>query len=1285
MDSLKRLLVLVVCSSLVSALAIVTQASGRVQTQGSLAISRRAALNSQGVQTLPESVFAGGETKAVSRDQAGGSDDAAKAAEAQKAQARLQKIQQLTFDRRPSEILKAWSHPESEPEKKPEEPPEPAPGEAKPPEPDPFDAELKAFQRDVTLGKWDAVKAFLAKLPRAEARAAYSQLLNSLPNPMMQQAIMMPQMSGRAAMMMTRQMQMQMQMQMNPQFMETNTFSCDDVIGLAAACPHKRTEEVLSGLSRILQMALTSGHSIDDCVAKLRAEAAKPAEQAALNRREAAKLLVGAGYAVEAGAFLPSAEEAQTANDREALNLLAKHHLARYDKDKKTESLEQAWMVTQAVLAAGEVDPEQKAEALKRCVELAPKVKADLGQAWLDESFTRRPERGMEVLATIGSATAQGMQTYPMDAPFRRKLFELEKTAVEALLKASPERANQWRETLELLAIGWMSEADFSRQWDTSTSLGPMMQRDLYGNIYYMGYDYQTQMMMQQQQNMPAPIPVGEILELRPQDEWMNHVGESLKPRYATLCAQLYLKVGEEQRAFPYIERLAGTHGDAAKALVEEFLRVWTQNHDPNTAQNRRSSYIYFFGFEQRAESIPLTRSKQERNLKELAGWVERLRKLPVGNLDDKLLSQAFTACHSVAEVYRIEAIESVFGSLDALKPETLAALIQQMRGNLAGVWRQPAVQEKNKTRRREKDIREEILRGYEVARAVVDKALEKNVDNWSLVQARAALLLDEANFRQEIEPGPDFLPKRRGSLAEFQRAAELYAKGLSKLAEDVETSEPYESWMYASLGASDLGSIQEKHQADPRQPPLIKAAIDALPGEAAERHRKKFANNLFTRMSSLNPAVKQKYVEAGLTIVGDHPHAREISRLHDYYKDLVTEIKLEARVDGSDVVGHGEPFGVFVNLLHTRDIERESGGFGKYLQNQNSGSMFYYNYGRPLENYRDKFEEAARAALDEHFEVKSITFQSEDVNSRATEEYGWRMTPYAYMLLKAKSPKVDRLPPVRLDLDFLDTSGYVILPIESPVVPIDASKELVAARPFEKLKITQTLDERQATEGRLIVEVKATALGLVPRLEEILDVSQPGFEVAETEDQGLLLARFDPDGPGNNIVSERNWLVRLRPVAQSSTAQNPPDLFRFASAKVDADEMVYQRYVDADLVPVERELRLSERYERPSTSWLWWLAGIVAALAALLAAYWLLRPRARSEKRGRFAVPESITPFSVLGLLRSIHENNGLAEPTRRELASSIEQLERHYFDAPGASEPDLRSIAETWVRRAS
>ena len=174
-----------------------------------------------------------------------------------------------------------------------------------------------------------------------------------------------------------------------------------------------------------------------------------------------------------------------------------------------------------------------------------------------------------------------------------------------------------------------------------------------------------------------------------------------------------------------------------------------------------------------------------------------------------------------------------------------------------------------------------------------------------------------------------------------------------------------------------------------------------------------------------------------------------------------------------------------------------------------------------------------------------SVTFQDEKVNSRALGEYGWRVTPYAYILMKARGPKVDKIPPLRLDLDFMDTSGYVVLPVESPALPVDAMPDKGSVRPFEKLQITQTLDERQAAEGKLILEVKATARGLVPDLESIVKLDHAGFEIDKIDDQGISVSRFDPDSDANLIDSERTWLVSFR---AARVRRNPPR--RFGSPK---------------------------------------------------------------------------------------------------------------------------------------
>ncbi|MEZ5973757.1 MAG: hypothetical protein R3E96_02615 [Planctomycetota bacterium] len=81
------------------------------------------------------------------------------------------------------------------------------------------------------------------------------------------------------------------------------------------------------------------------------------------------------------------------------------------------------------------------------------------------------------------------------------------------------------------------------------------------------------------------------------------------------------------------------------------------------------------------------------------------------------LLMRAFVGSHSYAEVYRIETMEQVFGSLETLDPDTLAQMAQTMRSNLAGVWRAAETQTNAaKTGRKKADIEAEVRKGYAMA-----------------------------------------------------------------------------------------------------------------------------------------------------------------------------------------------------------------------------------------------------------------------------------------------------------------------------------------------------------------------------------------------------------------------------------------------------------------------------------------------------------------------------------------------------------------------------------------
>lgn len=1217
-----------------------------------------------------------------------------------KASPRQARLVQLDFDRRPSAILKAWSAPPTSEAGKTDEPPpdaaaaEPAPeapaeapstADPAAPPADPeaarekaeaaeaqkkkaaeeaakkaaeakaLDAEMAALQRQVTLGDWDAVKAYLAGLTKEEAKAGYEHLLRSL------------QAGPKARPNVPQQFQA---------WQEKNRFGAGDVIGLGLAAPAEPEKKQLATLGRILRQALDGGVQLDAFLALLRPRADEPGFP--LGRRNLGRVLDAANEPAALGEFLPSPDEAISGNDREGLNLLCRHYLALHGKDKKAEWLEKAWQVTQAALAAGEVGEEDKKDALKRAVDLAPKVRKELGAEWLDESFTARPERGMEILAAIGTSAAASMTADAMNSDRRLKLLELQTTAAKALLRAAPERAEEWRATLDLLAGNWLREALLTYRFDTSTALGPRMQRDPYGNFYYWDPEQQMQMQMQMQGQRPAPIKTADVLEFRPDDAWLARIEAALQPKFEMAFAQLYLKVGAEDQAFPFIERIAASHPKPAKELVDEFLRVWAKNHDPNSERNRSNRYVYFYGFEERASGIPLTRSKQERNLRDLAACVARLRKLPV-ELDEKLLAQAFTKAHSVAEVYRLETIEEVFGPVKGLSPAVLAELAGGMRENLSGLWRDPAVQERNKTKRRQQDIQAEVLRGYDLARETVDRALADHPASWELVAADAAIRHDRNNYLFELKKDPEFSARRTEAFGVFHRAAELYARAAPDLGQEKEKTGVYETWFYAALGACDLAALTHEQALAAAEIPLIRDAIAALPGELAERHRGMFANTLFTRMGSVKPAAKFRYVREGLAIAGDHRLARDARDVFNYYNDLVTEIRLETRIDGADRVGHDAPFGLFVDIRHTREIERESGGFSKYLQNQNNQG-FAYNYGRPTEDYRDKFEEAARAALQEHFLVHSVTFNDPAVRSRAAETFGWRVTPYAYLLLEAHGPEVDRIPSLRLDLDFLDTSGYAVLPIESSILPIDA-KSPAEPRPFENLHLTRTLDERQAKDGRLLLEVKAAARGLPPGLDDLLDPSSRGFEVTKTEAGEVSVVEFADEDEGPGILAERTWTLTF---AARESSGGFPLAFTFAEPKVEAAEDLRFRYADADLASVGKTVTLESRYGTPSRAWLWWIPVLLLLGGAAFLAVRRLRA-ARPAAAARFPLPGHLTAFTVLGYLRDIERRNGLGPSDRASLESEIARLERHFFAAPSDPAPDLEAIARSWSARAS
>jgi len=371
--------------------------------------------------------------------------------------------------------------------------------------------------------------------------------------------------------------------------------------------------------------------------------------------------------------------------------------------------------------------------------------------------------------------------------------------------------------------------------------------------------------------------------------------------------------------------------------------------------------------------------------------------------------------------------------------------------------------------------------------------------------------------------------------------------------------------------------------------------------------------------------------------VVGDHPSAAEARKLVQYYADLLTEVELHADLEGDAVVGHTRPFGLHLAVRHTDTVGRESGGFGKYLTNQQSGRQIYYS-GMPGQqgpvNYRDDFEKKIRESLAERFEILSITWHDQKVEPMTFGKPGWRQTPLAFVLLKTKDASVDKIPPVQLDIDMMDRSGSVILPISSQVVLIDARPDAAPARPANGVEVTQILDQRELAKGKLTLDIKATAHGLLPELADVLDVNMPGFAVEKVADQGLLISSIDTEGERPMPISERSWLLSLSSTGDSSG--KAPAVFQFPQPRRADIKVAYKQYSDADVADVDPQVALAGLPLDRARPWVKIGIGAAAAIVVVsLIILFLRRRRATATVQpNRYQLPHTLTPFTVLELL---------------------------------------------------
>lgn len=1165
-------------------------------------------------------------------------------------QLRSKMLQSLQIDRTPSGILTARLAARLTEKKQTDTPP------AATPSTDPkSDARAKTaaykrafekFRSDVTLGNWDEVKSYLADLPDNDAATAFSSLVTRLNAPVMVRP--RKEIAGLGA-----------KQHNQTQYLRLREFFA--LTDAAKKAPNPKTLQQLAGLIK--------GDK------KPTADFFKTLEKgnryfgsSEENKARTARLLIEAGHLEEITPFLPNEEQALEKKDHSLLNLLGRYHAESYTADRGKEHLPKAWELSLGIIRAKAAPINDRTEALYRALSLVPNLDDGTGKKWLSKTFSNASTEGFEILATVGTLTAQTREVRSAD--FRLDQLKLQSAAVAALTGTPEIDLTPWQEILTLYVLNWNAEAERSYRLDASNSLRPKSNVDSYGNIFYSRYQQPTS---QASQRTTPAIPSGELLHTRPNDEWLAQIDPPVRLDTLAHTARLFLKVKEGAQAFPILKKLTAARPAETAELIREMIRVWGENHNPNQTSRYRSSYSYYSGYNQRAETIPLTRSKQERNLKLLATMVTEVKALGLQENFQEDFADAFIQAHSQAEVWRVELLASVFGETAKLDPKTIIALLHRMRGNLAGLWPDPKVQEKAKTKRKDKELEAQILKGYSAAKNLCLDALQQHPDNWALNLQFASLKYEESNYKAGITSHPEHTTTKVLALEDLAAAAQSYIATLPLDDQKEESTDAFTTWFYAALGSPDLAALKAEHQPISGEYPKIKAALESIPEPARKRHLDDFAKTLNARLANVSADLKYRFLESAIQITGEHQRIEEAAKVFQYYKDLVTEIQLNVYLDGPDRINASEPFGLFVNLNHTKEIERESGGFQRYLINQNN-TPYAYNYGRPTEDYRDKFEKNARGVLEEHFEIVSLTFHNSKVASRTNTQEGWTTTPYAYFLLKPKGPEIDVIPPLKIDLDFLDTSGYVVLPIISPAIPIDASQE-APARPIRDLSLSMTLDQREAEkEGTIALEIRASGHGLVPSLHHLIELPIDGFKIASTDDRELQIDELDARSEDGSPISTHEWRLILE-----ADGNKLPSQFTFPKvlAELSSQEgkgLTLQKYEDVDLVTVEETTKIMAGSDAPSP-WLW-LTPLV--LIGALIAFFRLRKKApvKIVEDGP-ALPTTLTPVTVLAFLETLQSDPRLPADSQADLSKSIRSLQDRAFGSD-QNVPDTDELHE-------
>lgn len=1139
-------------------------------------------------------------------------------------------------------------------------------------------SESERFRLALLLGDWGHIAAALKTLPAADAMQAYTRLLDSLTTNSQSAAQFFQQSRSSGAASITYDDSGNAIPGAAPRpSTRRGLFLSDDFYAVIDAAPADLTELHIPSVVALVKVAIgTAGRS--DFLTRLEKGLKGIGGKTPSGKKLAAQLLSGVGWMSDAGPYLPLARDEWDKADTLTLVLTLEYFTQTGVEKRDERQLKRAAEMCAFMMQTSRFGGSERGifkQATDRFVKLLPALERDDAEQLIRENFLTQPTIMVDLILAIGDV---GQQTQKgSDLKAREQSLAMQ----NVLLRVLEGKKSALPEAVNVLVMNWLGEAEQTYRSGGRSQEQNMMDQDIY--LYR----------VVQPTTRPKTLAPDVVLAQAPSATLTRRLNQGLAQRVNLTTLKVNLLNPREPMTLDTLRNYLKDHPGQEKELCQDYLAAWVkkrlvQPEDPNVVRMRLLGYNIA---KPPAQGIPLTRLRQNQNVTEFKTVLASLRELSPEPIEPGTIIQSFMSIHSGAEVYRLEDIEAIFGPPEKMNRAELMNLVTGMRTKLREQWRDPQEQQQAGSNRSETETKDEVSRGYRTALELVKRGLSPTNAEWKEFIVRGQLFFDasEYEFSRQIKLG-DYVNLRDEAFGSYRKSSEIYAAKVPEMPRGQWTMEPYQMWFFVMLGASDLSQLT---RASARSDPglkLIGDAMRALPGEAAEGHLTKFGEMLGSVLGQVPANMKQKFLSAGLQVIGEnHASAKAATEALNNYKEIVDEVQLRFAVDGPNRVGHTQPFGAFVSLEHTRQLARESGGFTKYLQNlqsQQRNIMYYGNAGQKAINYRDEFTKNIHAALDETFEVTSITFHDAGVKAIDLPRAGWQETPLAYLVLRAKDAAVDRVPSLQIDMDFSDTAGQVVLPIRSQVESIDAKDSAPAQRPCEELALTFTMDEREwRKEGKVVVEVAAKGKGVIPSHNQMFDFAREGFDVAVT-DNGLSVGQFVSDGRKKTAQADRSWqftYTRKKDLRGDATLRFPALLASVTSTNVE-----YKHYQDADLASLDARqaaagVTLTSGGSTLARNGALILGAVVLIVGAILFAR---RRRAPVAAAAGLAVPGQLTPFSTVAFLRRIHQEHAarLDESQRGALQAHIREIESAFFSGPTPAQksPDLQAITRQWVQ---